>query len=162
MNIGSVRMTERHLLDDPPGQAQIGQALEDVDSWIDRAFDKVPVAGVGSVIGVSGTVTTMSALALGCQVYDRHAVDGQSISVEAARRVDDKVLNMSRQERRGLKTIHPGRVDVIGGGALIWNRLLERLGHASPSALASGTYVASEHGLLDGLVMDYGRTLLRE
>ena len=162
MNIGSVRMTERHLLDDPPTHEQIDQALEDVDDWIDRAFDQVPVAGVGSVIGVSGTVTTMSALALGCQVYDRHAVDGRSIPVDAARRVDDQVLTMSRQERRKLKTIHPGRVDVIGGGALIWSRLLERLGQASPSALASGTYVASEHGLLDGLVLDYGRTLLRE
>ena len=162
MNIGSVRMTERHLLDDPPTQEQIDQALEDVDGWIDRAFDQVPVAGVGSLIGVSGTVTTMSALAMGCKVYDRHAVDGRSIPVDAARRVDDQVLNMSRQERRELKAIHPGRVDVIGGGALIWSRLLERLGRASPSVLASGTYVASEHGLLDGLVLDYGRTLLRE
>lgn len=67
---------------------------------------------------------------------------------------------MSRQERRGLSPIHPGRIDVIGGGALIWDHLLERISQACPAVQAGGAYIASEHGLLDGLVLDYGRSLL--
>ncbi|AII74829.1 Ppx/GppA phosphatase family protein [Bifidobacterium coryneforme] len=160
MNIGSVRITERHLLADPPTQDQIDQAVEDVDRHIDRAFETVPVAEVGTLVGVSGTVTTMSALALGCTEYDSRRVDGVAVPVSQARQTNQEVLHMSRQERRGLSPIHPGRIDVIGGGALIWDRLLERISQACPAVQAGGAYIASEHGLLDGLVLDYGRSLL--
>lgn len=161
MNIGSVRITERHLRDDPPSQDEIDQAVEDIDRHIDQAFEAVPIEEVGTLVGVSGTVTTMSALALGCAQYEPTQVDGVTIPVDQAERANQEVLHMSRQDRAGLKPIHPGRIDVIGGGALIWNCLLDRVSEACPAALGGGGYIASEHGLLDGLVLDYGRRLLK-
>ncbi|BDR54451.1 exopolyphosphatase [Bombiscardovia apis] len=158
MDIGSVRMSERHLLSDPPTQEQINQALIDIDRNIDQAFQAVPVQKVQTLIGVSGTVTTMSALALGLDSYDRDVVDGAQVRVSDAQEANRRVWAMSRQERSELKTIHPGRIDVIGGGALVWNRLLERLRQEAPGL--SSSYVASEHGLLDGIVLDLGRHLL--
>ena len=73
MNIGSVRMTERHLTNDPPTQTQIDEAVVDVDEHIDEAFRTVDAGKARTIIGVSGTVTTMSALALGLKEYDHDA-----------------------------------------------------------------------------------------
>ncbi|RBQ00016.1 Ppx/GppA phosphatase family protein [Bifidobacterium xylocopae] len=158
MDIGSVRMTERHLLSDPPTAEQIRAALEDIDRHVDAAFEAVPVREVRTLIGVSGTVTTMSALAMGLEAYDPRMVDGSRVRVSEIRRVVGRILAMNRQERAGLKAIHPGRVDVIGGGALVLDRLLDRLRREAPGL---GTdFVASEHGLLDGIVLDLGRRLL--
>lgn len=161
MNMGSVRITERYLVDDPPRQDEITMALKDLDHHIDQAFLKLPMQNVHTLVGVSGTITTMSALALGCQRYDPDQVDGVTIPVDLVHAADRKVLHMSRQERSRVATIHPGRIDVIGGGALIWSRLLERIGQTCPAVFAGGGYIASEHGLLDGLVLDYGQKLLR-
>jgi exopolyphosphatase/guanosine-5'-triphosphate,3'-diphosphate pyrophosphatase len=161
MNIGSVRMTERHLLDDPPSEAQIEAAKQDINTHIDEAFTHVDAASTGTIIGVSGTVTTMSALAMGLDSYDRARVDGARIAFDRVMDVDNRVLRMSRAERGELHAIHPGRIDVVGGGALVWNEVLRRV---SEAAAAKGTimdsYIASEHGLLDGIVLDCGRRLL--
>ncbi|AKV55135.1 Ppx/GppA phosphatase family protein [Bifidobacterium actinocoloniiforme DSM 22766] len=160
MNIGSVRMTERHLKSDPAAAGQIRAAQADVDAHIDQAFKQVPVGGVRTLIGVSGTVTTMAALALGLKTYDSQIVDGAQVRMADIQEAGRRVLAMSRSQRAELKAIHPGRVDVIGGGALILNQLLDRLRQEAPD-LGTG-FVASEHGLLDGMVLDLGRRLLAE
>ena len=165
MNIGSVRMTERHLLDDPPTETQIAEAVEDIDAHIDEAFRTVPAGRTGTVIGVSGTVTTMTALLMGLPEYDHTAVDGRRVSIEEITRVDDRFTRMTRAERRTYRTIHPGRIDVVGGGALVWSRVLARVAqavHAEQGGRVMDSYVASEHGLLDGIVLDYGRRLLAQ
>jgi exopolyphosphatase/guanosine-5'-triphosphate,3'-diphosphate pyrophosphatase len=162
MNIGSVRMTERHLLDDPPSDSQINAAVSDINTHIDEAFAHIDAARTSTIIGVSGTVTTMSALALGLDAYDRDRVDGTRIGFSQVLPVNDQILRMSKAARSGLRAIHPGRIDVIGGGALVWSEVLRRV---SESARAKGTvldsYIASEHGLLDGIVLDCGRRLLQ-
>ncbi|NMM99527.1 exopolyphosphatase [Bifidobacterium sp. DSM 109958] len=163
MNIGSVRMTERHLPDDPPTEEQIAEAVADIDEHIDEAFRTVPAERTGTIIGVSGTVTTMTALLMGLPEYDHTAVDGRRVSIEEITRVDDRFTRMTREERRTYRTIHPGRIDVVGGGALVWNRVLARVADAANRAQGRtviDSYVASEHGLLDGIVLDYGRRLL--
>lgn len=99
MNIGSVRMTERHLKNDPPTEAQIQEAIADIDEHIDEAFKTVPAGKTRTIIGVSGTVTTMTALAMGLTEYDHSAVDGASCSLEDAYAVDNKFLTMPREER---------------------------------------------------------------
>ncbi|KFI65800.1 Ppx/GppA phosphatase family protein [Bifidobacterium cuniculi] len=162
MDIGSVRMTERHFHHDPPTQGEIDAAVEDIDAHVTEAFRTVPAGQARTIIGVSGTVTTMTALAMGLDRYDHSAVDGVRMDFARAFDVDDRFLHMTRAERRTYPTIHPGRIDVVGGGALVWNRVLARIGDA---ALADhgqriDSYVASEHGLLDGLVLDLGRRLL--
>lgn len=92
MNIGSVRMTERHLTNDPPTQTQIDEAVVDVDEHIDEAFRTVDAGKARTIIGVSGTVTTMTALAMGLKEYDHTVVDGHRLSLEDAYAVDDKFL----------------------------------------------------------------------
>ena len=164
MNIGSVRMTERHLTNDPPTQTQIDEAVADVDEHIDEAFRTVDAGKARTIIGVSGTVTTMTALAMGLKEYDHTVVDGHRLSLEDAYAVDDKFLRMTRAERREYKTIHPGRIDVVGGGAVVWSRVLARVSEAAKAdhGEAIDSFVASEHGLLDGIVLDYGRRLLAQ
>ena len=164
MNIGSVRMTERHLKNDPPTEAQIQEAIADIDEHIDEAFKTVPAGKTRTIIGVSGTVTTMTALAMGLTEYDHSAVDGASCSLEDAYAVDNKFLKMPREERLTYKTIHPGRVDVVGGGALVWNRVLAKVSEAAYADHGQriDSFMASEHGLLDGIVLDYGTRLLAE
>ena len=164
MNIGSVRMTERHLKNDPPTEAQIQEAIADIDEHIDEAFKTVPAGKTRTIIGVSGTVTTMTALAMGLTEYDHSAVDGASCSLEDAYAVDNKFLTMPREERLTYKTIHPGRVDVVGGGALVWNRVLAKVSEAAYADHGQhiDSFMASEHGLLDGIVLDYGTRLLAD
>ncbi len=175
MNIGSVRMSERHKLIDSPTQESIDEAIEDIDAHIDKAFREVPAGLTRTIVGVSGTVTTMSAVALGQQEYDRDAVDGAVLNIDAVTAVNNRVVRMSRAERAELGVIHPGRLDVIGGGALVLTRVLERIRHESvkQTVLADNdggntadsapitTFIASEHGLLDGIVKDLGLRLLQ-
>ena len=164
MDIGSVRMTERHLRHDPPSETEIAEAIADIDEHIDEAFRTVPAGRTRTIIGVSGTVTTMSALALGLKEYDHRRVDGVRIPVDDAYAVDDRFLRMTREQRRAYKTIHPGRIDVVGGGAVVWNRVLAKVAQAAAADHGGviDSYVASEHGLLDGIVLDCGRRLLAE
>lgn len=162
MNIGSVRMTERHLHTDPPTDDEISSAISDIDTHIDEALKVVPVGKARTIIGVSGSVTTMTALAMGLKHYDHSAVDGACIGLEQAYTVNDRFLHMSRDRRRTYATIHPGRVDVVGGGAVVWSRVLERVSKAAYEDHGGvlDTFVASEHGLLDGITLDLGRKLL--
>lgn len=164
MNVGSVRMTERHLKSDPPTEDEINEAIADIDEHIDEAFQHVNAGSARTIIGVSGTVTTMTALAMGLKEYDHSVVDGHHLSLDDAYAVDDQFLRMSREERRAYKTIHPGRIDVVGGGAVVLNRVLARVSAAAEAdhGEAITEFVASEHGLLDGIVLDYGRRLLAE
>lgn len=162
MNIGSVRMTERHLHTDPPTDDEIAEAVADIDEHIDEAFRVVPAGKARTIIGVSGTVTTMTALTMGLKEYDHRLVDGVRVPFPDAFAVNDRFLRMPREERREYRTIHPGRIDVVGGGALVWSRVLARIGEAAKAdhGVAINSFVASEHGLLDGIVLDYGRRLL--
>lgn len=162
MNIGSVRMTERHLHTDPPTDDEIAEAIADIDEHIDEAFRVVPAGKARTIIGVSGTVTTMTALTMGLKEYDHRLVDGVRVPFPDAFTVNDRFLRMPREERREYRTIHPGRIDVVGGGALVWSRVLARIGEAAKAdhGVAIDSFMASEHGLLDGIVLDYGRRLL--
>lgn len=164
MNIGSVRMTERHLLDDPPTQRQIDAAIVDIDAHIDEAMRRVPVGKARTLIGVSGTVTTMTALALDLPTYDHRRVDGVRLPLTTAYEVNDRFLRMSRAQRAQYATIHPGRIDVVGGGALVWSRVLHRVSQAAREdhGVPLDSFVASEHGLLDGIVLDCGRRVLAQ
>lgn len=162
MNIGSVRMTERHLHTDPPTEEEISCAIKDIDKNIDEAFKHVNAGKARTIIGVSGTVTTMAALAIGLKHYDHKAVDGVKIALDQAYTVNDRFLHMTRERRRTYTTIHPGRIDVVGGGAVVLSRVLERLAKAAYEDHGGvlDTFVASEHGLLDGITLDLGRRIL--
>ena len=161
MDTGSVRISERHLLSDPPDDGQIARAADDVNAAIDTACAAVDISRTGTFIGVSGTVTTMASVALGLSTYDRDAVDGALLDISRIYEADSAVLHMDRAQRGSLGVIHPGRLDVIGAGALIFTEVLKRVSLSVQSrGRELGTVMVSEHGLLDGIVRDLGIKLL--
>lgn len=145
VDIGCVRLTERHLTQDPPTLAQITAARRDVDAAIDLAAEKVPIDRARTLVGVAGSVTTVAAIALGLPRYDRDRVHLSRISAETVRRVAGDLLASTHSQRAAIPVIHPGRVDVIGAGALILAQIVDRLGLAE--------VVVSEHDILDGIAL---------
>jgi exopolyphosphatase / guanosine-5'-triphosphate,3'-diphosphate pyrophosphatase len=143
MDIGSVRMTERHLIDDPPTADQVAAAVHDVQLALDAARADVPIDEASSVVGVAGTVTTLAAIVLGLDKYDSDVIHGSRIPTAAIADVTERLLQMNPAERAAIRVIHPGRVDVIAGGALVLRTVLERTGAAA--------VIASENDILDGI-----------
>jgi exopolyphosphatase / guanosine-5'-triphosphate,3'-diphosphate pyrophosphatase len=123
-DIGSVRLHERHLHDDPPTADQVAACLVDIDRHLDAS--PVPVAEARSVIGTSGTIKTLAAAMLELPVYDREAIDGAELGVAETASYVERLVAMTVAERRAIPSMHPGRADVIGAGALIWSRVLQR------------------------------------
>ncbi len=142
LDIGSVRLTERFLHGDPATSDEITACMAYIDSLIEPIATFEPVA---RFVGVAGTVTTVAAHALGLETYDSRAIHGAELGRDAVRAACDDLLQLSVADRRGLGFMHPGRADVIGAGALILDRILERL------PIASGTMIASERDILDGI-----------
>jgi exopolyphosphatase/guanosine-5'-triphosphate,3'-diphosphate pyrophosphatase len=147
VDIGCVRMTERHLADDPPSSQQIAAARRDIEAALDRVAEVVPLDGASSLVGLAGTVTTITACALGLECYDADRIHRTRLPVEQVREACDRLLHATRAERAALPYMHPGRVDVIGGGALIWRCVVDRL--VACSGITE--VVTSEHDILDGI-----------
>jgi exopolyphosphatase/guanosine-5'-triphosphate,3'-diphosphate pyrophosphatase len=129
MDIGSVRLHERHLADDPPTAEQVAACLTDIDRHL--AGCGVPLAEARSVIGTSGTIKTLAAAMLELPVYDRDAIDGAELTTVETAAYVDRLVAMTVAERRAIPSMHPGRADVIGAGALIWSRVLAESGVSS-------------------------------
>ena len=152
MDVGCVRMTERHLLTDPPTAAEIAAAHADVAAALDTASAVVPLGRTVTLVGLAGTVTTVTAHALALSAYDPDAIDGSVLSVDVVLAACDDLLAMSRDERAALGFMHTGRVDVIGAGALVWADVVRRV--RDEVAAAGGRLtevVTSEHDILDGI-----------
>jgi exopolyphosphatase/guanosine-5'-triphosphate,3'-diphosphate pyrophosphatase len=141
LDIGSVRLHERHLHSDPPTADEVADCVADVDDQLDRS--PVPLADAATVVGVAGTVTTVGAGVLDLAAYDRDLVDQAELAVDDVHRLVERLLAMSRAERLDLAWLHPGRADVIGAGVIILDRVLRRTGVP--------TLVVSEADILDGI-----------
>jgi exopolyphosphatase/guanosine-5'-triphosphate,3'-diphosphate pyrophosphatase len=151
VDIGCVRMTERHLLSDPPTAEEIAAAEADVDAAISQAALTVPLERTAAVVGVAGSITTITAHALRLPAYSPAAIHGTELSITVIREAASDLLRMTRAERAGLPYMHPGRVDVIGAGALVWRRVLERMAEVTDGRIS--TAVSSEHDILDGIAL---------
>lgn len=143
VDVGCVRMTERHLRDDPPTAPQIEAATATVEAAIDQAGEMVALDAAETLVGLAGSVTTVVALALGLKEYDATRIHHARISAEQVRQITAGLLAATRTERAAMPVMHPGRVDVIGGGALVLDTIMRRCGFAE--------VVASEHDILDGI-----------
>jgi exopolyphosphatase/guanosine-5'-triphosphate,3'-diphosphate pyrophosphatase len=143
MNIGCVRMTERHFTGGDADPGQIAAAIEDIDEAIAQAAKIVPITKSKTLIAVAGTATTVAAAALELSTYDRYSIHLSRISAEKVHAVSRAFLAMKREDREALGYMHPGRVDVIGAGSLVLSRIM----------LATGAkeFVASESDILDGM-----------
>ncbi|CAB5024296.1 unannotated protein [freshwater metagenome] len=143
VNIGCVRMTERHLKKQPPEARTVAAAIEDIDAAIAEAARSVPFKKATTLIAVAGTATTVAAAALGLSEYDRYSIHLSRIASQKVFGIAQQLSLMSREEIAALGFMHPGRVDVITSGALILSRVM----------LATGAteFVASESDILDGI-----------
>lgn len=163
MNIGSVRIWERYLSpyerareeNSPNWQEELRCAQErlrkDVDKALDEAERYVDLRAVRSLVGVAGTVTSITALYIGLECYQPELIHGKSVAVSEIVKTCRKMADATWAERREFGFLSPGRVEVIGAGAIIWERILRRV--ASTSALLETDVLTSEHNLLDGIAL---------
>jgi exopolyphosphatase/guanosine-5'-triphosphate,3'-diphosphate pyrophosphatase len=143
VNIGCVRMSERHLLSQPPAMDQIARAIVDIDIAITQAAVSVPINSAKSLIAVAGTATTVTAAALNLSKYDRDAIHLSKISADKVHKVAQMFQSMNKSEISALPYMHEGRVDVITAGSLVLSRVM--------AATGAVEFVASESDILDGM-----------
>lgn len=149
VDIGCVRMTERHMSSDPIGEAQTAAAQSDIDAAITRALSAVPVDQAKTLVAVAGTATTVAAAALELDSYQPDRIHGSRIPLERVQEICDFFTHSTRAVRAQLPYMHPGRVDVIAAGSLVLRRVLELGGFDS--------FIASEHDILDGIAFSLAR-----
>ncbi|GGO88250.1 Ppx/GppA phosphatase family protein [Wenjunlia tyrosinilytica] len=148
VDVGCVRMTERHLVADgqvvdPPTPQRIAAIRADIEAALDEVERTVPLAEARTLVGLAGSVTTVAAIALGLAEYDSSAIHHSRIGADRVREVTGRLLSAAYAERAAIPVLHPGRVDVIGAGALVLLTLMERIG--------ASEVVVSEHDILDGI-----------
>lgn len=142
LDIGSVRMTERHLRHDPPAGEEVAAATRDIDAALEPVASEL--ANACTIVGVAGTVTTIAAGVLGLPAYDRERIHLAQLDPDPLDAICRRMLFASIAERREWPYMHPDRADVIGGGALIVSRIMR---HARPGT----PLLVSEHDILDGI-----------
>ena len=153
VDIGCVRMTERHLVSDPPTDDEVAAATRDIDAALDVAESVVALEGVATLVGLAGSVTTITAHLLRLPAYDAERIHlARSAPADMVAACDD-LLAMPRAQRAELPYMHPGRVDVIGAGALVWRRIVERV----VDRAGVTEVVTSEHDILDGIALSAAR-----
>jgi exopolyphosphatase/pppGpp-phosphohydrolase len=148
VDIGCVRMTERHLVrdgkvTDPPTPDQITAMRADIEAALDLAEKTVPLREARTLVGLAGSVTTVSAIAQNLPEYDTDAIHHSRVSYDRVREITESLLRSTHAERAAIPSMHPGRVDVIGAGALVLLSIMERVGATE--------VVVSEHDILDGI-----------
>ena len=148
-DIGCVRMTERCLHSDPPTEAEVATAREVVRERLAEALRVVPVARAKTWVGVAGTFTTIAALAHGMSEYDSEAIHLSRVRFNDLLAVCDQLICMTRAQRAALGPMHEGRVDVIGGGAIVVEELAAALGERA----GIDEIIVSEHDILDGIAL---------
>ena len=143
VDIGCVRMTERHLHTDPPTAAEVAAATADIDAALEIVTASVPVYQAHTLVGLAGSVTTVAGIALGLAHYDAARIHHSRIPAAQVHAVTTTLLGQTRVQRAAIPIMHPGRVDVIGAGALVLDRAIAQFGF--------GEVLVSEHDILDGI-----------
>ena len=158
MNIGCVRLFERHLAEDPPTAAQIAALRADVDDAFSEAAQHVDVSAARTLVGVAGTITTVAAATLDLDRYDRDRIHGASLSPAQIAQTAQRLVAMPSAQRAELPYMHPGRVDVIAAGSLVFARLVELIDDAVTRAGGRLDIRVSESDILDGIALGLART----
>jgi exopolyphosphatase / guanosine-5'-triphosphate,3'-diphosphate pyrophosphatase len=149
LDVGSVRLTERHIRSDPPGADELAAVAADADRAVERA-KAVVGERARTLVGLAGTITTMAAVALGLPGYDRDAIHHARLTLAQLREVEATLAASTNEARRALPAMPPGREDVIVAGSIILRRVMEGFGF--------GEVLVSEADILDGLVLDLVRS----
>jgi exopolyphosphatase/guanosine-5'-triphosphate,3'-diphosphate pyrophosphatase len=143
VDMGCVRMTERHLRGDPPGAVEIAAAAADIDAELDQVAAAMPAGEADTLVGLAGSVTTVAGLALRLPGYDAGLIHHSRIRARDVSAQTTRLLGQTRAQRTALGVMHPGRADVIAGGAMVLDRIMRRFGFAE--------VLVSEHDILDGI-----------
>ena len=149
VNIGCVRMTERHFASDPATPEQIEAARSDIQAAIAQAAEVVPITKAKTLVAVAGTATTVAAAALDLPEYDRYAIHLSRISAQQTHDAATMFATSTREQRLALGYMHPGRVDVIAAGSLVLSEIMKATG--------ASEFVASESDILDGMAFSLAR-----
>jgi exopolyphosphatase/guanosine-5'-triphosphate,3'-diphosphate pyrophosphatase len=149
VNIGCVRMTERHFASDPATAEQIELARTDIQAAIAQAAAVVPITKAKTLVAVAGTATTVAAAALDLPEYDRYAIHLSRISAQQTHDAATMFATSTREQRLALGYMHPGRVDVIAAGSLVLSEIMKATG--------ASEFVASESDILDGMAFSLAR-----
>jgi exopolyphosphatase/guanosine-5'-triphosphate,3'-diphosphate pyrophosphatase len=149
VNIGCVRMTERHFASDPASVQQIESARTDIQAAIAQAAAVVPITQAKTLVAVAGTATTVAAAALNLPEYDRYAIHLSRISAQQTHDAATMFATNTREQRLALGYMHPGRVDVIAAGSLVLSEIMKATGATE--------FVASESDILDGMAFSLAR-----
>jgi exopolyphosphatase/guanosine-5'-triphosphate,3'-diphosphate pyrophosphatase len=143
VNIGCVRMSERHFANDPATAEQVELARTDIQEAIAIAAAEVPITQAKTLVAGAGTATTVAAAALELDEYDRYAIHLARISAAQTHDASTMFLRSNREQRLALGYMHPGRVDVIAAGSLVLSEIMKATGATE--------FVASESDILDGM-----------
>ncbi|MFG2501370.1 exopolyphosphatase [Streptomyces sp. NPDC048441] len=143
VDIGCVRLTERHIRTDPPAPVELDAVRTDIEAALDLAEQTVPLREARTLVGLAGSVTTVAAIALGLDAYDSEAIHHSRISYEQVSEIVERLTKATHDERAAIPVMHPGRVDVIAAGALVLLGIMDRTG--------AREVVVSEHDILDGI-----------
>jgi exopolyphosphatase/guanosine-5'-triphosphate,3'-diphosphate pyrophosphatase len=149
VNIGCVRMTERHFASDPVSNQQIEAARTDIQAAIAQAAEVVPITKATTLVAVAGTATTVAAAALDLPEYDRYAIHLARVSAQQTHDAATMFATKNREQRLALGYMHPGRVDVIAAGSLVLSEIMKATGATE--------FVASESDILDGMAYSLAR-----
>jgi exopolyphosphatase / guanosine-5'-triphosphate,3'-diphosphate pyrophosphatase len=144
LDIGSVRITERFLKQNPVTDDDLERATAYIDDLL--ADSAVDFSSIGTWIGVAGTATTLAGVYLELERYDPERVHGSRIPVPAIDELLHRLAGMTVEEIRALPSMHPGRADVITGGALVESRIGARL--------STSDLIVSESDILDGIALE--------
>lgn len=147
LDIGSVRLFERHVANDPPRSDEMERVKADIAAALATAPTPVPSA---TLVGVAGTVTTLASIALELDVYDPARVHGARLTLDTVHELCRKLASSSLAERRQLTGLDPRRADVIVVGAAIVRAVLEAHGQSE--------LVVSDRGVRFGLAEELART----
>jgi exopolyphosphatase / guanosine-5'-triphosphate,3'-diphosphate pyrophosphatase len=145
LDIGCVRLFERHLRSDPPTAAEVAALRADAAAHLGRVTDALDPAVADRVVGVAGTVTTVTAITLGLEAYDPRRIHLASLAAPEITATAAKLAAMTIAERAALPVMAKGREDVIAAGALLLDELVQRF--------AIPRVIASETDILDGVLL---------
>lgn len=157
MNTGSVRVTERYLADGVTPASEAA-ARDHVRALLDRAGAVVDLGAARELVGLAGTITTVTAHALGLESFEPEAIDGARLDVGTALASCEAIVHSTAAERESWGYLRPGRRDVIAAGALVWSEVIARVAEATAAHGHRLTHtVTSLHDILDGIALSLVR-----
>jgi exopolyphosphatase/guanosine-5'-triphosphate,3'-diphosphate pyrophosphatase len=145
LDVGCVRVTERHLHHDPPAPWELEEATVDLTGRLAAALDDLPGSRGATLVGLAGTVSALAAVEQGLDTYDRDRIHHHRLSAGSVEALTDRLSGLTVAERLEVPGIEPGRAEVIVGGCLVLRALVRAAGVTS--------LVVSEADILDGLAM---------